>query len=217
MFATIRVTLAAAVIVLVLSPSAPSQPPAATRTEAIVVKVGAAQSLEMKSGKAPRSARSSNEAVAQITPSEQDPKVVMVRGLKAGVSRLAMNDGENEETLVVAVEEPAANDRSVRQNLAKALHDSLQAERDSPLRLMLAEALIRVAPDDATAARELVDVMNNGTENLPADAFLAMSRVISESPPALVSALIPLLKSRDDTTRQRAVTLILKVDPKALP
>ncbi len=114
-------------------------------------------------------------------------------------------------------QQPAANERTVRQNLGKALHDALQAEREPPIRLMMAEALIRVAPDDASAAKELVETMNNGSENLPAEAYLAMSRVISESPPALVTALIPLLKSQDDATRQRVVALLIKVDPKALP
>jgi hypothetical protein len=217
MFTTKRVILTAAIVGLVHCSSGHPQPPAATRTEAVVIKAGAVQSLEIKSGKPLRSARSTNEAVVLVAPNEQDPKAVMVRGVKSGVGRLVLNDGENDETVVVAVEEPTANERTVRQSLGKALHDSLQAERDPALRLMMAEALIRVAPDDATAARELVDVMNNGAENLPADAYLAMTRVISESPSALVTALIPLLKSRDDTTRQRAVTLLLKVDPKALP
>jgi len=216
MFATKRVILAATILVLVVCPCARSQPPAAVRTEAIVLKVGSVQSLPMKSGKPLRSARSTNDA-AQVAPSEQDPKVVMIRGMKPGVGRIVLNDGDNEETIVLVVEDPAANERTVRQSLGKALHDSLQSEREPSLRLMMAEALIRVAPDDTTAARELVDVMNNGTEHMPADAYLAMTRVISDSPPALVTALIPLLKSRDDTSRQRAVTLLLKVDPKTLP
>ncbi len=216
MFATKRVVLAVAVVAFVAISSAQSQQPAATRTEAVVVKAGTVQNLEMKSGKPVRSARASNEVV-QVAPSEQDPKVVMLRGVKPGLSRVVMNDGENEETVLVAVEDAAGNERTVRQNLGKALHDALQSEHDPALRLMMAEALIRVSPDNASAAKELVETMNSGAENLPAEAYLAMTRVISESPPALVSALIPLLKSRDDNTRQRVVTLLLKVDHKALP
>jgi hypothetical protein len=218
MFATNRVILAATVgTALIVVTAARPQPPAATRMEAVVVKAGAVQTVQMKSGKPIRLAKLSNEGIAQVAVNDQDPKILAIRGLKPGVSRLLMNDGEADESLVVAVEEPAANDKTVRQKLAQGLHDALKSERDADMRLALAEALIRVAPDDSSAASELVSTMTSGNENAAEAAYLALNRVIVESPPALVSALIPLLKDRDDATRRHAVSLLVKVDPKLLP
>ena len=97
------------------------------------------------------------------------------------------------------------------------MQDSLKLERDPPQRLLLAEGLMRVAPEDTAAARELVEAMTSGNDTLPADAYQAIGRLLTESPPALVAALTPLLRSRDDVTRRRAAALLLKLDPKALP
>jgi HEAT repeat protein len=74
-----------------------------------------------------------------------------------------------------------------------------------------------VAPDDTLAARELVEAMNGSDSTLSAEAYQAIARAIVDSPPALVTAIIPLLKDREEATRRRAAVLLLKVDPKLLP
>ena len=75
--------LIAAASALILAHAALAEPPTpAARAEAIVLRAGAPQTVAMKSGKAIRSGRSSNEAVAQVGPNEPDVKTVLLRGLR---------------------------------------------------------------------------------------------------------------------------------------
>lgn len=99
--------------------------------------------------------------------------------------------------------------------VVKSLQEALKDEQDPTIRLYTAQALIRVAPDDEAAAGALVKALTEGERT--ADAYHIIEKEIAPAPPALVRALLPVLKDPKDINRQRAAVLLAKVDPKAMP
>jgi hypothetical protein len=103
-----------------------------------------------------------------------------------------------------------------RQVLVKGLRDAVKNDDEKPfIRLLMATALIKAAPDDEDAAKVLVAALVEG--ELAADAYQSIEEVIPAAPPALIRALVPVLKDRKDINRQRAAALLAKIDPKNLP
>lgn len=118
----------------------------------------------------------------------------------------------------VPVEAPApkaAAPAPVRAVLVKGLQDALKAEEDWFIRLLLAKALVKAAPDDETGPGVLVKELLTGEH--PAEAYTAMEELMPLAPPGLIRALLPVLKDRKEVNRQRAAALLGKIDPKNLP
>ena len=104
-----------------------------------------------------------------------------------------------------------------QQVLVKGLRDAMKNDDEQPfIRLLMATALVKVAPDDEDAAKVLVAAMTEDG-NLAADAYQSIGELIPTAPPALIRALVPVLKDRKDINRQRAAALLAKIDPKNLP
>jgi hypothetical protein len=103
----------------------------------------------------------------------------------------------------------------VRAALVKGLLDALKAEEDWFIRLLLARALVKAAPDDETGPGVLVKELLTGDH--PADAYTTIEELMPLAPAGLIRALLPVLKDRKDVNRQRAASLLGKIDPKNLP
>ena len=109
---------------------------------------------------------------------------------------------------------PAPPAGPVRPALVKGLLEAVKAEEDWFIRMLLARALVKAAPEDATGPDVLVkDLLGDH----PADAYQTMEELMPLAPPALIRALLPVLKDRKDVNRQRAASLLGKIDPKNLP
>ena len=106
-------------------------------------------------------------------------------------------------------------DQPVKPALAQALREALKSEKDAYVRLLLAKALIRIAPEDTTAASELVKALTEGEK--VADAYIMMEELIRSAPPALVKALLPVLKDGEEINRRRAAALLSGIDSRSLP
>ncbi len=115
----------------------------------------------------------------------------------------------------VALPAAAANaNQTVKPALVQALQDALKTEKDLHIRLFLAKALVRIAPEDGAAANELVKALTEGEQI--AEAVVMIEELIPSAPPALVKALLPVLKDGREINRRRAAVLLGHVDPRAL-
>jgi hypothetical protein len=103
----------------------------------------------------------------------------------------------------------------VRAALTRGLLDALKAEEDWFIRLLLAKALVKAAPDDETGPGVLVKELLTGDN--PAEAYTAMEELMPLAPAGLIRVLLPVLKDRKAINRQRAAALFGKVDPTNLP
>jgi hypothetical protein len=110
---------------------------------------------------------------------------------------------------------PAPAPVPVRAALTRGLQDALKAEEDWFIRLLLARALVKAAPEDEAGPGVLVTELLTGEH--PAEAYTTMEELMPLAPPALIRALLPVLKDRKDVNRQRAASLLGKIDPKNLP
>jgi hypothetical protein len=110
---------------------------------------------------------------------------------------------------------PAPGPLPVRAALTKGLQDALKTEEDWFIRLLLAKALVKAAPDDETGPGVLVKEMLTGEH--PAEAYMAIEELMPLAPAGLIRAVLPVLKDRKDVNRQRAAALLGKIDPKNLP
>lgn len=104
----------------------------------------------------------------------------------------------------------------VKEELVKALEEALNTEKDDIARLYLAKALTKLAPENKDAAQELVKGFLTKNEIINAEANKILGEVIQAGPVALVRALIPLLKDKNDVIRRQTADLLAKVDPKAI-
>ena len=96
----------------------------------------------------------------------------------------------------------------------KCLQEALKAEQDPYIQMTLAQALIRISPEDAEAAQQLVKAMTEEGA-VVADAYLAIEELIPASPPALIKALLPVLKDPKEINRRRAAVLLAKIPPQS--
>ena len=103
----------------------------------------------------------------------------------------------------------------VRRALTRGLQDALKAEEDWFIRLLLAKALVKAAPDGETGPGVLVKELLTGDH--PADAYEAIEELMPLAPAGLIRTLLPVLKDRKAINRQRAAALLGKIDPTNLP
>jgi hypothetical protein len=109
----------------------------------------------------------------------------------------------------------AAEDPPLKATVTESVRKAMKSEDDAFVRLLLARTLLRVAPDDADAAKVLVGGLFE--RGLEADANRMVEELLPFAPPALVKALLAELKERDTDRRRHAAFLLTKLDPKTLP
>lgn len=115
--------------------------------------------------------------------------------------------------------DPAAKpaDPPLKAAVADAIRKGLKAEDDPLTKLLFARSLLKVAPDDADAAKALVSVMTDPTDRLGRDAHRFVFDLMPSGPPALVKAVLALLKDSDPGRRRMALELLDRIEPKAMP
>jgi hypothetical protein len=136
----------------------------------------------------------------------------LILGCLAGGALFGRSSGAQDSPL--RARKQAQPGLKIKRDLVQALQEALKTEKEQGTRLLLAEGLIRVEPRDTAAAQELVGAL---TSERAAEGYLAIERVIAAAPPALVEALLPVLKNPEDIHRRRAAALLAKIDPQALP
>ncbi len=106
----------------------------------------------------------------------------------------------------------AQNERAnAKTDLVRALRDALPNEKDNYVRVHEAWALLKLDGNDKDAAKIIVE--GYWQEGVDISAQNAMEELITNCPPALLSAIIPFLKDKDDTKRRRAAALLARIDP----
>ena len=85
----------------------PAEPPIpdAVRVEAVVVPLGKSVSLQTKSAQPIRSAFNSNDNTLKLTSDKENPRRVVLTGLKPGISRVTLTDVQRGKDDVVIVVE----------------------------------------------------------------------------------------------------------------
>ncbi len=106
--------------------------------------------------------------------------------------------------------------QNTERDLVKALSEALKKEKDPVARIILAKALVRVAPDDKNGAQELVKALTTKGDLISTEGYKAIAEIIPASPPALVAALIPVLKHSDEVYRRQAAELLSKINQQGL-
>ena len=76
--------------------------------------------------------------------------------------------------------------------------------------------MTKLTPDNKEAAQELVKGFLSKNETTNAEANTILGEIIQLGPPALVRALLPLLKHENEVIRRQTADLLAKVDPKAM-
>jgi hypothetical protein len=101
-------------------------------------------------------------------------------------------------------------------DLVKALQEAFRKEVDEPAKVQVAKAILRAWSESSEAADYLVETWTTKGKPIAEEALKAITEAMAHSPPALVAAIIPVLKHKDKGFRTKAAELLAKVNPDAI-